>query len=200
MTVLASPVRERKKRATWRLIHATALRLMSERGFDAVSVDDIVIAAGISRRTFFNYFAGKEAVVFDPDPDEPALWCDLMAARPAGEPLWLSLRDLLIAYTGAVAERLTVQRRVREASPELATCSRDLADRYWVAVREWAAARHPGPGIRLDLTVNAARTVLNTACPRWDADSGVDGLHDLIREGFALLGAGLNDQPERKIQ
>jgi AcrR family transcriptional regulator len=187
VVVLISPVRERKKRDTWRLIHATALRLMTERGFDAVSVDDIVSAAGISRRTFFNYFAGKESVVFDPDPDDPLLWTELMAARPPGEPLWVSLRELLLAYTAAAGDRMILQRRVRLASPELATCSRDVADRFWTAIHGWAASRTDLTGLRLDLTVNAAQTVLNTACPHWDADTGIDGLHRLIRTGFALL-------------
>ena len=187
-------VRDRKKRDTWRVIHATALRLMLERGFDAVSVDDIVAAAGISRRTFFNYFAGKESVVFDPDPDDPPLWAELMATRPAAEPLWLSLRELLLGYTEATAERMVVQRRVRQASPELATCSREVADHFWIALRDWATGRADAPALHLDLTVNAARTVLNTACPRWTADSGIAGLHQLIRTGFDVLGAGLNDQ------
>ena len=51
VVILPSPVRERKKRETWRQVQATALRLMTERGFDAVSIDDIVVAAGVSRRT-----------------------------------------------------------------------------------------------------------------------------------------------------
>lgn len=187
MVVLTSPVRERKKRDTWRLIHATALRLMTERGFDAVSIDDIVTTAGISRRTFFNYFAGKESVVFDPDPDDPVLWTELMAARPAGEPLWVSLRELLLAYTTATGERMILQRRVRQASPELATCSREVADKFWLAIRDWAATRTELTGMRLDLTVNAAQTVLNTACPYWAAETGVAGLHALIRTGFELL-------------
>jgi AcrR family transcriptional regulator len=125
-------------------VHAAALRLMADRGFDAVSIDDIVAAAGVSRRTFFNYFAGKESVVFDPDPDDPALWAALLAARPAGEPLWTSLREALIGYTAAAADRL-------------------------------------------DLTINTARTVLPTSCPHWDADTGITGLHELIRTGFALV-------------
>jgi AcrR family transcriptional regulator len=194
MVVLPSPVRERKKRETWRLVHAAALRLMTERGFDAVSVDDIVAAAGISRRTFFNYFAGKESVVFDPDPDDPALWAALLAERPAGEPLWTSLREVLLGYTGAAADRMLLQRRVRLASPELAGCSREVADQFWVAVREWAAGHADLDELRLDLTVNAARTVLNTSCPRWAADSGINGLHELIRAGFAFLTPSL---PER---
>ncbi|MEU8232825.1 TetR family transcriptional regulator [Actinoplanes sp. NPDC048967] len=192
--VVSSPVRERKKRETWRLVHAAALRLMTERGFDAVSVDDIVAAAGISRRTFFNYFAGKESVVFDPDPDDPALWATLLAERPAGEPLWSSLREVLIGYTTAAADRMLLQRRVRLASPELAGCSRELADQFWVAVREWAAGHADLDGLRLDLTINAARTVLNTSCPHWDADTGITGLHELLRAGFAFVTPSL---PER---
>ncbi|MET0496521.1 MAG: TetR family transcriptional regulator [Actinoplanes sp.] len=187
MVLLPSPVRERKKRDTWRQVHGTALRLMTERGFDAVSIDDIVAAAGVSRRTFFNYFAGKESVVFDPDPDDPALWADLLAGRPAGEPLWQSMREVLIGYTGATAERMILQRRLRLASPELAGCSREVTDHFWAALREWAATRTDLPAYRLDLTVNAARTVLNTACPHWPAETGLDGLHDLIRTGFDFL-------------
>ncbi|MEU4219416.1 TetR family transcriptional regulator [Actinoplanes sp. NPDC026623] len=185
--VVSSPVRERKKRETWRLVHSTALRLMTERGFDAVSVDDIVAAAGVSRRTFFNYFADKESVVFDPDPDDAALWAALLAGRPPGEPLWSSLREVLVGYTGATAERMLLQRRVRLASPELSGCSREVADRFWAAVREWAAARTGLDPLRLDLTVNAARTVLNTACPHWDADSGIAGLHELLGAGFDFV-------------
>jgi AcrR family transcriptional regulator len=193
----SSPVRERKKRDTWRLIHATAVQLMGERGFDAVSVDDIVAAAGISRRTFFNYFAGKEAVVFDPDPDEPALWLELLQARPADEEIWTSLREVLLGYTGAIAGRMTVQRRVRLASPELASCPREVAEEFWAAVRDWIATRADPDDLRQVLAVNVARTVLTTACPRWDADRGIGHLHDLIREGFDVLGAGLLAAPRR---
>ena len=183
-----------RKLETWRQVRETALRLISERGFDAVSVDDIVAGAGISRRTFFNYFADKESVLFDPDPDDPVLWSMLTAARPAGEPLRIALRELILGYTGATAERMVRQRRALRASPELAGCSREVADRFWDAVREWAATRDPDlADLHLDLLVNTARTVLNTVCPRWDAASGVAGLHHLIREGFDLL------QPAERI-
>lgn len=160
---------------------------MAARGFDAVSVDDIVAEAGISRRTYFNYFAGKESVLFDPDPEDPRLWADLIAARPPGEPLWTALHQLILGYTTATAERMIRQRLVLRASPELAVCSREVCDRFWDAIRDWAASRNGPDDLRLELLVNTARTVLNTVLPRWDATTGIAGLHRLIDEGFTLL-------------
>ncbi|MBJ8338432.1 TetR family transcriptional regulator [Antrihabitans sp. YC3-6] len=43
---------------------AEALRLFSEQGYEATTVDEIAQAAGISRRTFFRQFRAKEDVVF----------------------------------------------------------------------------------------------------------------------------------------
>ena len=54
---------ERKKRETRRAIHRAALDLVEESGFDAVTTDQIAGRAGVSPRTFFNYFPTKEAAV-----------------------------------------------------------------------------------------------------------------------------------------
>src|SRR3954470_1538131 len=57
-------LRERKKRQTRELIAATAQGLFRERGFDAVTVDEVAGQAGVSRKTVFNYFATKEDLFF----------------------------------------------------------------------------------------------------------------------------------------
>jgi TetR/AcrR family transcriptional regulator, ethionamide resistance regulator len=44
-------------------ILATAERLLEERGFANISVDDLAKGAGLSRPTFYFYFASKEAVL-----------------------------------------------------------------------------------------------------------------------------------------
>lgn len=56
-------LRERKRMETLAAIEDCATRLVLERGFDAVTVDDICEAADISKRTFFNYVDTKETAV-----------------------------------------------------------------------------------------------------------------------------------------
>src|SRR5262245_28909820 len=58
--------REARKRATARALRQAAIRLIAERGYDATSTADIAAGAGVTQRTFFNYFPTKEAVVMLP--------------------------------------------------------------------------------------------------------------------------------------
>ena len=50
-------------------ISAAAVRLFTEQGLEATTVDDIAAAAGVAPRTFFRHFATKEEAAF-PDHDE----------------------------------------------------------------------------------------------------------------------------------
>lgn len=63
-------LREIKRRATRAAIDKHATELVAAHGFDAVTVEDICAAAGISRRTFFNYVDSKETAVAG-DPPRP---------------------------------------------------------------------------------------------------------------------------------
>jgi AcrR family transcriptional regulator len=57
-------LRARKKRATRDAIATAARALFTERGFDAVPVAAIAIAADVSEKTVFNHFATKEDLAF----------------------------------------------------------------------------------------------------------------------------------------
>ncbi len=46
-------------------IRKTALALFQKNGYDAVTINEICAASGISKNTFYYYFAGKEALIMD---------------------------------------------------------------------------------------------------------------------------------------
>ncbi|MCX7542137.1 TetR family transcriptional regulator [Corynebacterium sp. P5848] len=62
------PLREAKRLSTRAAIDDHATRLVLEHGFDAVTVEGICSAAGISRRTFFNYVDSMETAVIGEHP------------------------------------------------------------------------------------------------------------------------------------
>lgn len=81
-TTMAAPtgLREHKKQMTRQRISDIATRLFAQRGFDAVTVEDIARAAEVSKMTVFNYFPRKEDLVVDREAELLALVRDAMAA------------------------------------------------------------------------------------------------------------------------
>ncbi len=56
-------LRQRKHAAMALTIERSAIALVTDNGFDRVTVDMICEAAGVSQRTFFNYFKTKDAAI-----------------------------------------------------------------------------------------------------------------------------------------
>ncbi|WDZ83884.1 TetR/AcrR family transcriptional regulator [Micromonospora cathayae] len=110
MTTPPPSLRERKKQATREALREAALRLAVERGPDQVRVEDIAEAAGVSPRTYNNYFASREqAIVSAVTADREARVAAAVAARPVA----VRLAD---AVTEAVVEQYTnTGEREREA-------------------------------------------------------------------------------------
>ncbi|WP_083266626.1 TetR/AcrR family transcriptional regulator [Arthrobacter sp. U41] len=62
-TAAPLPLRERKKAETWLALHEAAASLALQHGVDQTTVEAIASSAGVSPRTFFNYFAVKEDAI-----------------------------------------------------------------------------------------------------------------------------------------
>lgn len=80
-------LRERKKLATRQALTAAAMRLALEHGFDNLRVEDIAQAAGVSPRTFNNYFSSRESAICAARVDQMQRLAAAVRARPAEEAL-----------------------------------------------------------------------------------------------------------------
>ncbi|SCK07227.1 TetR/AcrR family transcriptional regulator [Streptomyces sp. WMMB 322] len=124
MTTPSPGLRERKKQATREALREAALRLAVERGPDHVRVEDIAEAAGVSPRTYNNYFASREqAIVSAVTADREARIAAAVASRPVG----VRLAD---AVTEAVAEQYTDTGECEQEALLLITSRAALRDAF----------------------------------------------------------------------
>lgn len=57
-------LRERKRQQTRKNLISAAMRLFEKKGYEQTTVAEIAAAADVSTKTFFNYFASKDEVLF----------------------------------------------------------------------------------------------------------------------------------------
>jgi AcrR family transcriptional regulator len=177
-------LRDRKKTATRQSLHEAALRLAMAHGLDGVTVEDIADEAGVSRRTFSNYFANKEDAILHEDRERTGRLLSFLGDRPASEPPWPALRnavaDLLRdqdAPDPAWVEQLRLLRRhpsllARQASDQIAV-ERELA----------AVLVERGHDTDEELARLMAATLLatfRTAAALWLEGSGEQSLPELV--------------------
>lgn len=89
-------LRERKKLDTRKALSDAALDLMVERGLENVVREDIAARAGVSVRTFNNYFSSKYEALAYRQIERVRRSAELLRTRPAGEPLWTAVTEALL--------------------------------------------------------------------------------------------------------
>lgn len=90
-------LRERKKLQTREALGWAAMNLAATRGLENVRVEDIAAAAGVSPRTFNNYFSSREEAIISVVSDRERRIGLALLARPAGEPLDVALTEAVVA-------------------------------------------------------------------------------------------------------
>jgi AcrR family transcriptional regulator len=108
-----SGLRERKKQATRAALADAALRLCVARGVDGVTVEQVVTDAGVSVRTFFNYFSSKEEAIVEGDVATAAAFVAAFCRRPPAEPVLEALRRALLETVRPDRERAAQLRALR---------------------------------------------------------------------------------------
>lgn len=133
-----STSRSLQKEATRNQLYTQAMQLFEERGYEAVSIDDIARQSGVARGTFFFHFRRKDDVLLEALRRGEHHIVGRLAAVPRSSPLravldattagfaevWGQRRELL-GHAGAVAlRRIAAVPRERDEEPlrlELAT-------------------------------------------------------------------------------
>jgi len=139
-TIAEEGLRARKKRQTRAVIAAAAMDLFQSRGFDAVTIADIAVAADVSRKTVFNYFPAKEDLVFNEGQARRDALVHAIRTRPAGTSLVEPFRRQTLELIDRV-ERGADPRIV--AVPRLVAGSAVLRERLFLGWEREAAVLTP---------------------------------------------------------
>lgn len=174
-----------------------ALRLMAADGFDAVTIDQIAAAAGVSRRTFFRHYASKEDVVVRFLTDMGADIAASLAARPADEPPSAALRHALGIPLAACAGHHERAREVVGLILGTPALMARLLERQSTWQDDIAAALAARRGLSPDdlyprLAAGMALTAFDTILRRWHAEGAAEDPQKLADEAFALLAPALD--------
>jgi AcrR family transcriptional regulator len=198
--VPAAPLslRDRASRAVRAEVAEVAMRLFQEHGFDKTTVDQIAAAAGLSRTSFFRYFATKEDVILGHLVELKQRLLVELAGRPEQEPVWRSLRrafDVLVEEAVAVPEHGLAAARMLHDTPSL-RCRQLGKQLGWLDALVPEVARRLGVAdaasdARPRALAAAALGCLNAAVDLWTVSDGSLDLAVLLDQAMgAVAGQG----------
>ncbi|MEV4168816.1 TetR family transcriptional regulator [Nonomuraea sp. NPDC049709] len=197
-----SGLRERKKQATREALMTAALRLALERGLENVRVEDIAAAAGVSARTYNNYFASKYEAITARHTDRVLGAVTALRARPPGEPFWEAVTEAMVlpweqhAGTADAAPPAELLASIRMLSDEPALRAESLrvafaADGELAAAVAERSGTNPARDLYPHLVAAAVTAAVQAAVGHWlRADPPVP-LVPLLRDSLRALAAGL---------
>jgi AcrR family transcriptional regulator len=206
--VTALGLRERKKLDTRRALSDAALRLMFERGIDNVTREAIAGLAGVSLRTFSNYFAGKYEALAYRQTERMRRSIAALRQRPADEPLWTSITEAVMApleedFSDINGDENRIPSReelveVRKLllSPEIRNAvSKGLFDE-WVEAIAQRTGTDPARDMYPRLVAAVVHAVGDAATEAYGTADPPVAITTLLRSAFADVAAGL-PEPRR---
>ncbi|MFF3371526.1 TetR/AcrR family transcriptional regulator [Streptomyces sp. NPDC002680] len=179
------------------MIQAHAVRLFTERGYDATTVTDVAKAAGVSPMTVYRHFPTKEDLVLV--DQNGRLVAERIVASSAAQPLARRIGGALIESATtltsgghgddpAANERFLLARlRLMISTPALR--ARHLDNQYALQQAIVDAlggdAADPDTTFRVHAAASACLAAMHTALVRWAEGDGRPELPELIAKALA---------------
>ncbi|WP_232836017.1 TetR/AcrR family transcriptional regulator [Actinocorallia populi] len=206
-------LRERKKRATRAALVDAAVRLAAEHGAENVTVEAISEAAGVSPRTFFNYFDTRDDAFVMIGAESGTRIRRAVLEAPSGLSPLEALREALAAELAEVEQQhelWSLHAEVLRRSPHLLVRGLCVHIADEIELADTLAERiGPRPGGRAEtsgeedgrrfpaldlyprLLAAVGATAVRVAVEYWCARQHELVFTDVFREVFAQLAAGL---------
>lgn len=177
-------VRQELSRAAW--------ELFGREGYEATTVADIARSAGVSRRTFFRYYASKEDVVTETSAELAEDFLGEVARRPAKEPPLVAIQRALVPALERRLARAEESRAIIRLLRESRSLRRAMLERH-ARMEERLAAQLAGR-LGMDPATNSkpallaflARAMMDTAFNVWYDQHRTD-VAALVAELFVKL-------------
>ena len=188
------PLRERKKLRTRRALADAALRLFTENGFDATTLEELADEAEVSKSTFFRFFPAKEAAATEAETELWTAYLAALARRDLSGPVLAELHQTLAAAIAGLDPgwdaRFLTTRRLLIAEPALLK----YVEHYRAGIKNQVVACLAGQlkldpdDLRLHVLVELTTTAFSISGRRWVHQGGQGGRQALL--------AGFNDAVE----
>lgn len=170
-------------------IQITAVNLAVEKGLQNITTEEISLAAGISPRTFFNYYPYKEAAIFGPSVSYPE-----KAAKALAQSKDVNLLKALITFISAHLNRYKNDRdliknllHISEGEPKLKALINNQILFRRDELTEILALRLPDASSgTLHILSSAVIAATNYATQKW-AEGEESELHELAEYYIAQI-------------
>jgi AcrR family transcriptional regulator len=191
-------LRERKKLDTRRALSDAALELAFERGLKNITREDIADRAGVSLRTFSNYFTGKYEALAYRQTERIRRSLAAFRERPSAEPLWQAITAAVLeplVSEGAddllpTPQQLAEVRKLVLATEARAAISKDVFA-GWVSEIAERTGTDPVHDLYPRLVAAVVRAVVEAAMDTYVVADPPVSITSVLRRGLADVAAGL---------
>jgi AcrR family transcriptional regulator len=192
-------LRERKKLDTRKALSEAAAQLVFERGLENVTRDDIAAMAGVSLRTFSNYFAGKYDALAYRQIERTRRSLAALRQRPRDEPLWAAISAALLEPLETEGAEDFLPNAAQQAelrkvllAPEVRTAVSKEVFAEWVDVIADRTGTDPARDMYPRLVVGVIRAVVEAAMDSYVQADPPAHITTLLRRGLADVAAGFS--------
>ena len=190
-------LREQRRERNAREIQQAAMSLFAERGYAAVTVEDIAHEAGISERTFFRYFASKDHVLVAEAGRRIDFIHESLVQQDEQVDAWQALRNAVLDQSASeddVGRRATIWAQLTKEAPALLAkmiMHGALEGTHNIEVELARRLGVPPTDPLPDIVMRVTLAAVQSAYLRWLENDGNESLVDLTAEALDLVGAGL---------